>query len=200
MIGYEVLADKIVYFKGALPDINWIDYIESNKSIWEPWVKDTYDQGTLYNKRYGYKKIISARDNKDEEIKKLIESLDECTSIYRSLYKTDLQHGENKNVFVFTKYDAGEPIYERVDLQEHIDINGDYEEYSYVIYFNDNYDEGELEFPKFNIKIKPEALSIVLFPSGDPYSHVAHKSKNGQKYFISHFWKAGAGAGYGGSY
>ena len=40
---------------------------------------------------------------------------------------------------------------------------------------------GELEFPFFGIKIKPEAGDVVLFPSNFPYTHIAHPVTAGTK-------------------
>lgn len=198
---YKVIKDKIVYFEDVFSDSkSWVDYIESHERNWEPWEKLTSDGGKSFMKRYGYKKIISGQHTEDPKLLELMNALNECTNIYKYLYDVKLEHGSNKDIFVFTKYDPGYPIYPLVDLQEHIDIPDDSEEYSYVIYFNDDYDGGELEFSKLDLKFKPTACSIVIFPSGDPFYHIAHKSKNGAKYFISHFWKAGAGAGYDGKY
>ena len=84
--------------------------------------------------------------------------------------------------------------------------------YSLVMYLNDDYEGGELSF---NVKdgvltgsdyaaiedyndernkertmfgIKPEAGSVVIFPSTDPYSHTAHLIKSGNKYMVPSFW------------
>lgn len=55
---------------------------------------------------------------------------------------------------------------------------------SAILYLNDNYDGGELEFPKFNIKIKPQKGMLMLFPSNFAYSHIAHPIKDGTKYAL----------------
>lgn len=53
-----------------------------------------------------------------------------------------------------------------------------------ILYLNDNYDGGEIEFVNFDIKIKPEPGMLVLFPSSFPYAHIAHPVTNGTKYAI----------------
>ena len=55
---------------------------------------------------------------------------------------------------------------------------------SCVCYLNDNYEGGELEFPNFNVKIKPEAGMMILFPSNYAYRHIAHPVTSGTKYAI----------------
>jgi hypothetical protein len=56
---------------------------------------------------------------------------------------------------------------------------------SVLIYLNDNYEGGELEFPNFNLKIKPKAGTIILFPSNYAYGHIAHPVSSGTKYVIT---------------
>lgn len=57
-----------------------------------------------------------------------------------------------------------------------------------LLYINDNYSGGELEFVKFNLKIKPTRGTIILFPSNFAYEHVAHPVTDGQKLVIVTFF------------
>lgn len=56
---------------------------------------------------------------------------------------------------------------------------------SAVFYLNDNYDGGEIEFTNFNLKIKPKAGTLILFPSNYAYKHTAHPVISGIKYSIT---------------
>jgi hypothetical protein len=51
-----------------------------------------------------------------------------------------------------------------------------------LCYLNGDYEGGELEFPNFNVKIKPEPGMLVLFPSTFPYAHRAYPVTDGTKY------------------
>ena len=55
---------------------------------------------------------------------------------------------------------------------------------SSVGYLNDNYEGGELFFDKLNLKIKPKAGDLYLFPSAYIYSHAAMPVISGTKYSI----------------
>lgn len=55
---------------------------------------------------------------------------------------------------------------------------------SAVGYLNDNYDGGELIFPRFDLKIKPETGDLVVFPSTFIYEHSSEPIINGDKYSI----------------
>lgn len=55
---------------------------------------------------------------------------------------------------------------------------------SAVVYLNDNYEGGHIEFPHFKVKIKPERGMLILFPSNFAYKHVAHPVLQGTKYSL----------------
>jgi predicted 2-oxoglutarate/Fe(II)-dependent dioxygenase YbiX len=55
---------------------------------------------------------------------------------------------------------------------------------SAVIYLNDNYEGGQIEFPNFKVKLKPEKGMLILFPSNYAYRHVAHEVTQGTKYSL----------------
>jgi predicted 2-oxoglutarate/Fe(II)-dependent dioxygenase YbiX len=53
-----------------------------------------------------------------------------------------------------------------------------------ILYLNDEYTGGELEFVFHDIKIKPSPGMLVIFPANYAYSHIAHPVKTGTKYAI----------------
>lgn len=53
---------------------------------------------------------------------------------------------------------------------------------SAICYLNNDYSGGEIEFPNFKIKIKPEPGMLILFPSNYAYKHIAHPITEGTKY------------------
>lgn len=55
---------------------------------------------------------------------------------------------------------------------------------SAILYLNDDYEGGELEFVAFGEKYKPKAGTLVLFPSNYAYTHIAHPVTSGTKYAI----------------
>jgi hypothetical protein len=72
---------------------------------------------------------------------------------------------------------------------QHFQLHSDHG-YSYICvlssvgYINDDYEGGELFFDKFNLKIKPKAGDLYLFPSSYLFSHAAMPVTNGTKYSI----------------
>jgi predicted 2-oxoglutarate/Fe(II)-dependent dioxygenase YbiX len=55
---------------------------------------------------------------------------------------------------------------------------------SAVVYLNDDYKGGEIEFPNQKIKLKPEKGMLILFPSNYAYRHIAHAVTEGTKYSL----------------
>ena len=55
---------------------------------------------------------------------------------------------------------------------------------SAICYLNNDYEGGELEFPNYNIKIKPQAGMLIIFPSNFAYRHIAHPTVAGTKYAL----------------
>lgn len=55
---------------------------------------------------------------------------------------------------------------------------------SCILYLNDNYIGGELEFINYDLKLKMPAGSLVIFPSGFSHAHQAHPVTSGTKYAI----------------
>ncbi len=81
--------------------------------------------------------------------------------------------------FNFIKYGEGQ------HFQEHHDHGFSYNcTVSLVAYINDDYEGGELSFRLQNLKIKPEAGDLFIFPSTFMYPHKAEVVTSGIKYSI----------------
>jgi predicted 2-oxoglutarate/Fe(II)-dependent dioxygenase YbiX len=79
----------------------------------------------------------------------------------------------------FIKYGPGQ------HFQEHADHGFSYiATVSLVAYPNDDYEGGELFFPKLNLSIKPKAGDLYIFPSTFLFSHRAMPVHSGTKYSI----------------
>ena len=93
--------------------------------------------------------------------------------------REDIYNPEN---FQLLKYEIGQYFYTHYD--SYVGVNG---AISVLIYLNDNYEGGEIEFINFNAKIKPKAGTLIMFPSNYPYRHIAHAVTSGTKYAVSTF-------------
>jgi hypothetical protein len=84
-------------------------------------------------------------------------------------------------VFNFVKYE-GEGKHFRI----HADDGPSYKcTVSAVIYLNDDYEGGEIHFPRLeNLTIKPSFGDIAIFPSNYMYEHASLPMKSGTKYCV----------------
>jgi hypothetical protein len=55
---------------------------------------------------------------------------------------------------------------------------------SVVAYLNDDYEGGEIRFPRFDLTIKPKRGDVIVFPSTYVYEHASLPMKSGTKYSI----------------
>jgi hypothetical protein len=87
-----------------------------------------------------------------------------------------ITEGENYNVL---RYQTGQHYFAHYDGG-----TGTKRSVSAILYLNDDYEGGEIEFVNFGVKIKPKAGTFLLFPSNYPYRHIAHPVTSGTKYAI----------------
>lgn len=64
-------------------------------------------------------------------------------------------------------------------MNKHVDTTGDF---AVIYYVNDDYKGGEINFPEFNLKIKPNANSFIMFPSNDDYLHEVLENTEKERY------------------
>jgi len=54
--------------------------------------------------------------------------------------------------------------------------------FSMIVYLNDDYEGGEIEFPNQGVSIKPQEGSLIVFPSNEPYLHKVNEVLSGKRY------------------
>jgi Rps23 Pro-64 3,4-dihydroxylase Tpa1-like proline 4-hydroxylase len=81
--------------------------------------------------------------------------------------------------FSILKYGVGQKF------TNHIDDHPNYHRrVSMVYYMNEDYQGGEISFPRFDLTYKPKADELLLFPSGYTYNHSVSPVSSGVRYAI----------------
>jgi hypothetical protein len=109
-------------------------------------------------------------------LKDIFSKIDECVWDYRTCF--DLHLNADSGYALLKYLDGGEYHIHH----DHSSSNG--RVLSLVACLGDDFEGGELEFNNFDLTIKLEKNSLVLFPSNFPYTHIAHPVKSGVKYSL----------------
>jgi hypothetical protein len=152
---FQWRGSRVGFFKSELDHRNCQDFIYTKEQLGEP---------TEYSKD-----LIKIH----EEVEK---SLRACMDDYTPRYHIGIKWF---GAFNMVKYGPGEKF------NVHSDDGDPYRcTVSCVAYINDNYTGGDLYFNHLDLKIKPEAGDLILFPSSYIYSHASIPVEEGVKYAI----------------
>ncbi len=103
-----------------------------------------------------------------------VAGLEQCMYHYQAMYNLNMEYMEAIN---YVRYKPGQ------HFSVHADSGFSYNcTVSSVMYLNDDYEGGELWFPFLDLKYKPRAGDIVIFPSTYIYAHAAKPITAGTKY------------------
>jgi hypothetical protein len=207
----KILGEKVAYYTNIIEDMTKFSstLLEIDKE-WEAWSASN-DKSFIYGETKTFD--INQINSLEEPIKSNMLYI--YNVIMDTFYKVCKDYAEDLNdfdeprlfpVFNIKKYYAG------VGMGAHYDqLDGDKTlKYSLVMYLNDNFEGGEISFKitdysadkvgvgldyetalknnEFDFGVKPEAGSIIIFPSSAPYYHIAHLVKSGNKYMIPGHW------------
>lgn len=77
------------------------------------------------------------------------------------------------------KYGVGQKFVDHID--DHPDFH---RRVSTLYYINDDYLGGEINFPRFNLSVKPKANQMIIFPSTYVYNHSVSPVIEGTRYAV----------------
>jgi hypothetical protein len=109
---------------------------------------------------------------------KVFQAVRQCIDDYGDYWGVGIMSYE---AFNFVKYDGP-----GTHFKVHADHGPTYVcTISVVVYLNDDYEGGELWFPRMNnLTIKPKAGDVLVFPSTFIYEHASQDMKSGVKYSV----------------
>jgi hypothetical protein len=189
------LNDNIIYYQSLINDIdnfiNLINNIEEEYvylfSKWEKWYASNADVLYGESRESSFSSILNNCKKESDSFfiaKTIKELVDFCIKDYCE--KTKQVPGYLPDHFTIKKYNTDAYMGPHVDTEDLFDKKQP--SISMVFYLNDDYEGGEIEFPNQQIKIKPEAGSLIIFPSYQPYIHDPKPVLSGTKYMIPLFW------------
>jgi predicted 2-oxoglutarate/Fe(II)-dependent dioxygenase YbiX len=153
---------------------------------WSPWSYG--DMIFNYQKFFPEARDIKETDHYSKEMKQIANTLYGSLEKAFTHYSQTLYPFAGKNIksrehsIHLLKYGVGG------HLPAHQDQGISSRVLSSVMYLNDNYDGGEIEFVNSGIKLKPEAGSIIFFPSNFLYVHEVYPITEGYRYSMPHWY------------
>jgi hypothetical protein len=176
----------------SLDDANrYIDTLESNLS---PGNRYTWSEAQVTNSEVPIKKArdcvdfkykqenLGPRNETNSELidlhEEIYQKLKYCIDDYAKYWGINVVYYE---AFNFVKYEG-----EGTHFNIHADHGPRYNcTVSAVIYINDDYEGGDLKFPRLdNLVYKPRVGDIAVFPSNYIYEHASLPMKSGTKYCV----------------
>lgn len=194
----EKLESKIFYYKNIIKDPDFIiseieetdTFCDNSTSIlkWNDWyasdnkdIKYGWSKDGCFSKR----KCISENDYRLYRIANEINGAIKF-SITNYCYLNQIEDLWLPDFFSIRKYSTGADMGPHTDSEDPTTSNHPY--VSGVLYLNDSYNGGEIDFVNQSINIKPEKGSLLIFPSYPPYTHHPKKITDGNKYIVPLFW------------
>ena len=168
------------------------DYVERGALSWVPYNKKKIDEdldkkamNTMYIKnisRWGFKGEPTREQILHEQIFNRFErDFGAAYEKYKQDFKVPCSQKEDYEIL---KYGEGNFFIDHVDdglfMTRKVSI---------VYYFNDNYDGGEIIFPRFDLEIKPKANQLLLFPANYIYNHNVNEVTKGTRYSMVNWLK-----------
>jgi len=195
----EYIAPGLIVYRNAfskdLDLINRLEEILSNESNENQWKTTKASKAGHAQAGKKYRDCSDFKIKKDtwDDTGKSKSTLD-LEKIWEDCYKAALGPVEDyAEHFRLPPLGYWAPLnFVKYDLGEHIEVHSDHG-YSHICvlscvgYINDNYEGGELFFDKLNLKIKPKAGDLYLYPSTYLYSHASLPITSGTKYSIVTF-------------
>lgn len=204
-VDFEVLDLGLVYYKNIIKNpeilISEIEFLDkrlgeekissSETSVrpWIPWKNESGNKETFCLQKF----IPQVKDIQETDVYKK-EQTNISSQLFGALentlthYSTELYPWAEKNI----KSREKNMHLLRYDYSGHLPAHQDQgvstRVLSVLLYLNNDYEGGELEFKQSNIKIKPEPGSVLFFPSNFLYIHEVHPITKGPRYALPNWY------------
>lgn len=180
------LATGIAVFDNVFPESNaFIQRIEEQCIPWRPAEVLTNEKehatGTNYKARDT--DLIMLPPSEDDSpgllqdfTREFHKNLKPCLDEYMFFYAAKIQKFEPPQLLRYGKEQR---------FHDHIDDHPFFtRRISLTYYVNDDYEGGDVEFNRFNLRFRAEKHQLLIFPSNFVYNHQVHQVTSGLRYVV----------------
>lgn len=176
------LYDLDTNLEDTISDIDQISDLPQSIIKWKSSDEKITDVGYFGIMNFNKVKKINEEDGNDVLLHTLS---DMANSIF---FEKSQEYAKNNHIkfqefdlFIFFKYLEGK---EERFLYEDV-IGGNFKRVALKYFINDNYQGGEIYFPRFDLTIKPKKNQLLIYPSNYVYGFIEKPVLSGTKYQLS---------------
>ncbi len=159
--------------------------MSSAKLLWHP---AGIDGGENKNVRDTDSISVPFLNEVNEDFVSFVDAFNKSLSniFYETIFKLEKDYMNIYGIY-FSDHDAYQILKygKGQKFTNHIDDHPKYHRrVSSVYYINDDYEGGEINFPRFGISYKPKANELIVFPSTYVYNHSVSEVTSGTRYAV----------------
>lgn len=159
--------------------------MSSAKLLWHP---AGIDGGENKNVRDTDSISVPFLNEVNEDFVSFVDAFNKSLSniFYETIFKLEKDYMNIYGIY-FSDHDAYQILKygKGQKFTNHIDDHPKYHRrVSSVYYINDDYEGGEINFPRFGISYKPKANELIIFPSTYVYNHSVSEVTSGTRYAV----------------
>lgn len=144
--------------------------------------EDVWHTGDVVSPSCYYAKTASTNNFVEDEVRKTVQHInDHAIEIFEEIVTAGLEYTK----FGLLTRNFKDGYFLHWDKENDPNI-----EYGIVYYVNDNFDGGEIFYPKFDISYKPKAGDLIIHPGTLEYMHGVRDVSNGVRYSMNMFAKS----------
>lgn len=186
LVNMKELAPGIMVFENIFPDsMEYIKKIQEDNISWNPAEvlvnQNKLESGTNYKARDTDLIILPHHTNSSSGIledftREFHKNMKPCLDQYLNYYHAKIEKFENPQLLRYGKEQR---------FHNHIDDHPFFtRRVSLTYYLNDEYEGGDVEFGRYNLRFKANKNNLLVFPSNFIYNHEVHPVTEGLRYVV----------------
>lgn len=157
-------------------DKNRIMYEAISKMDDEPWVRGNHVSPTCYHAKAAPSNFFN-----NDDVPEIVEEINKKSiDLINTMFKKEFDY--TRFGIITRNFKDGYFLHWDQENDPNIELG-------IVYYINDNYDGGELFYPKLNIEYKPKAGDLIIHPGTIEYMHGVRDVTSGVRYSMNMFAK-----------
>jgi hypothetical protein len=143
---------------------------------------DAFESNALTNSANGFwdNMIVYPGTIKDGDVLGLMARTgDRTRAVILEEYKPERIYSDS---IMLCRWDVGKQLPPHIDNQDTHEYSTPWRNYSSLVYLNEDYEGGEIFFPRLDLSLRPSTGMLVIFSSGAEHQHGVTEITAGKRY------------------